>query len=116
MISRRQTGDGMAISRDCDNLQLTCLQGAVCTQRRGVLYEKHRQEQRCIRDYMHDYLYTWATDLVPDDPQVSCSKGPARIGWPVTRRPDLFRHRVCSSIPKSPCAHFAPNIRVEAAA
>jgi hypothetical protein len=116
MISRRQTGDGITIGRDCDNLYLTYSQGAVCTQRRSVLYEKHRQEQRCIRDHLHDYLYTGTTDLVPDDSQISRSKGPARIGWPAIRRPDLLGHRVCTPISKPPCAHSAPNICVKAVA
>jgi hypothetical protein len=87
---RRQTGDGITIGHDCDNQYLTCLQGAVFTQRRGVLYEKHRQEQRCIRDYLHDYLYARSTDIVPNNSQIPRSEGPARIGWPAARRPNLL--------------------------
>lgn len=110
MISRRQTGDGITISRNCDNQYLTYLQGAVCTQRRSILYEKYRQEQRCIRDHLHDYLYTRTTDLVPDDSQISRSEGPARIGWPVARRPNLLGHRVCPSFSKPSCSNCASNI------
>ena len=85
MISRRQTGDGITIGRNRDNQYLTYLQGAVCTQRRSILYEKYCQEQRCIRDHLHDYLYTRTTNLIPDDSQISRSEGPARISWTATR-------------------------------
>ncbi len=73
------------LDQTSDKLELTLLKGAVCAQRRSVLYKKYGQGQRCFRDHLYDQLDPWTTDPIPVDPQISCSKGPARISRPAPR-------------------------------